>query len=80
MPYAVDDAAFFEDAERLQLSPWAISLIVQRIDDIKSLKDPRSSGGRYHKKWAYSVAKFQIVCEINDEKKVVKILSIVRLV
>jgi len=75
MPYAVDDSVF--SARRASFQPWAQGVILEKIEAIKTLENPREAGGRYGGKWAYPIGKFHIICHIDDDNRVVKILSVV---
>ena len=75
MPYAVDDSVF--SACCAGFSQWAQSMVRGKIETIKNLENPRAAGGKHGGKWAYPVGKFHIICRIDDDKKLITILSIV---
>ena len=75
MPYAVDDSVFFACCP--DFPRWAQGVIREKIEAVKTLENPRAAGGKYGGKWAYPVGKFHIICHIDDDERLVKILSIV---
>ena len=75
MPYAVDDSVFPACCSGFSL--WAQGLIREKIEAVKTLENPRAAGGKFAGKWAYPIGKFHIICHIDDDKMVVKILSVV---
>lgn len=78
MPYEVDDAAFWvqfpADAE-----PWIRPQVSRKIAEIKRLADPRSQGGEYRGKWAYTSGKLHILAVIDDEARRVRLVKLLRL-
>jgi len=78
MPYTVDDSIFPDCCAGF--SPWAQNLIREKIEAIKALENPRSAGGKYGGKWTYPVGKFHIICNLDDDKRLIKILSIVSII
>jgi len=75
MPYAVDDAVFSACCSGFSL--WAQGLIREKLAAVKELESPRAAGGRYGDKWAYPVGKFHIICHIDDDARLVKVLAVV---
>lgn len=78
MPYKVDDAAFWTrfpvDAE-----PWVRPQVSRKIAEIRELADPRSQGGEYRGKWAYTAGKLHILAMIDDGARCVRLLKLLRL-
>lgn len=78
MPYDVDDAAFWDQFPD-NAEPWIRPQVSRKIAEIKGLADPRSQGGEYRGKWAYTAGKLHVLAVIDDRGHCVRLLKLLRL-
>ena len=79
IPYAVDATSLEKFCAASPLNVWAKSIPMQKVEEIRRLPNPRSRGGLYRGKWHYPVSNFQVVAEIDDTARTVRLLSYIRL-
>ena len=73
--FEVDDKGFWTDLKRRNLPPWVEKAARLKIEDIQI--NPTKSGGRYRGKWAYSLGKYIIVADLDEKRRIIKLLDLV---
>jgi mRNA-degrading endonuclease RelE of RelBE toxin-antitoxin system len=75
-PYSVDDSALSDIFHRKKIPRPVQKMLRQKIEEIRCLTNPRSSGGKYNNKWGYIVGKYHLVCTIDDINRIVTIKTV----